>query len=98
MSDALRTGSLSQDPDVVARRVADECILVPVRRRAEDVDSIYTLSEVAAFVWELIDGRRTFDDLRDAVVAEFEVEPEVAEADLAEFLEQLRQAGAVRVA
>jgi hypothetical protein len=97
VSAALRRGRLGRDPDIVARRVADECILVPIRRRSEDVESIYTLNEVAAFVWELLDGQRRFDDLRDAVVAEFEVERDQAESDLAAFLEQLQRSGALRV-
>jgi hypothetical protein len=86
----------SHDPSIVARKIADEFILVPIRQKAGDVESIYTLDEVAARIWELIDGHRRVCDIRDQIVAEFEVGPEEAESDLVGFLRQLEHAGAVR--
>jgi hypothetical protein len=59
------------------------------------VESIYTLNEVAAWAWERIDGQRQVAEIRDLIVAEFEVDPEEASADLVEFLQQLESVGAV---
>jgi len=87
-----------RDPGVVARKIEDEVILVPIRQKATDVDSIYTLNEVAARVWDLLDGERRVADVRDAIVAEFEVSPEQAQADLLELLQQLEGVGAVKEA
>ena len=87
-----------KDDSIVARKIGEEFILVPIRQRAGEVESIYTLNEVAARVWELIDGQRRASDLRDTIVAEFEVGPEEAEADVLEFLGQLQQVGAVNEA
>jgi hypothetical protein len=87
-----------KDEAIVARKIGDEFILVPIRQRAGEVESIYTLNETAARVWELIDGQRRAADIRDTIVAEFEVGPEEAEADVLEFLGQLAQVGAVREA
>jgi hypothetical protein len=87
-----------QDPSIVARKIAGEFLLVPIRQKAGDVESIYTLDEVAARIWELIDGRRRVRDIKDQVVAEFEVGPAEAEADLVDFLRQLEHVGAVREA
>ena len=39
--------------DFVGRRVADEYVLVPVRRHASEGASIYTLNPVAGRIWEL---------------------------------------------
>ena len=83
---------------IVERKIGDEFILVPIRQRAGEVESIYTLNEVAARVWELIDGRRRAAAIRDTIVAEFEVGPEEAEADVLAFLGQLQQVGAVNEA
>jgi hypothetical protein len=52
-------------------------------------DTYYGLTEVGALVWGLLEAPRTLDELRDAVVAEFEVDPEVCEADLRRLLEEL---------
>jgi len=85
-----------KDPDFVFRRIADEIVLLPIRRNMGDLESIYTLNGVGARVWELLDGRRTARDLGAAVVAEYEVTAEVADADVAHFLSQLDAIGAVR--
>ena len=85
-----------KDDSIVARKIGEEFILVPIRQRAGEVESIYTLNEVAARVWELIDGQRRVGEIRDVIVAEFEVSPEEAEADVVEFLGQLEHVGAVR--
>jgi len=43
------------------------------------------------FIWGLLDGSRTLDQIREAVAAEFEVAPEQAARDLEEFIAELRQ-------
>ncbi len=86
----------TRDPDFVFRRLADEIILVPIRRNMGDLESIYSLNETAARIWELLDGRHTLAEIRDVLVSEFEVRPETAAADLQALLEQLEEAGAVQ--
>ena len=86
----------TKDSSVVSRKIVDEFILVPIRQKASDLDSIYTLDEVAAHIWELIDGENSVEDIRDTIVAEFEVSQEVATADLVEFLQQLETIDAIR--
>jgi len=82
-------------PEFVSRRIADEMLLLPIRKNLGDLESIYTLNEVAARVWELLDGQRTVEAIRDLLVAEFEVTAVTAEADLADLLCQLEQIEAV---
>jgi hypothetical protein len=85
------------DPNIVDREIAGEVILVPIRDNVGDLESIYTLNETAARIWALLDGERTLAEVRDTIVAEFEVEPADAEADLLELVGQLAAADAVRV-
>jgi hypothetical protein len=61
-------------------------------------NTYYGLPEVGAFVWQLLSEPRTLDELRDAVVAEFEVAPEVCETDVVHLLEDLRARELVRPA
>jgi hypothetical protein len=86
----------AKDSSIVSRKIADEVILVPVRQNVADLESIFTLNEVAARIWELLDGRITLAKIRDLLVEEFEVTPEQAETDLLEFLQLLEKAGAVK--
>ena len=80
---------------MVFRRIADECILVPVRRSVGDVESIYTLNQVAARTWELIDGRRRVREIRELIIEEFDVGATEAEEDLLTLLQQLNEIGAI---
>ena len=86
----------ARSDSIVSRSIAGECILVPIRQKGEDVDSIYALNEVASRVWELIDGERTMEEVGDHIVAEYDVAPEVAEQDMVELLMQLESVGAVK--
>jgi len=74
---------------IVFRKIADEFILVPIRQNVGDLESICTLNDVAARIWELIDGKMKVKEIKDKIVEEFEVAPEEAEKDLIEYLRQL---------
>ncbi len=86
-----------QDPAIVSREVAGEVILVPIRDNVGDLESIYTLNATAARIWALLDGEHTLADIRDAIVAEFEVEAAEAEADLLELVEHLEAIEAIKL-
>ena len=78
-----------KDPNIVSRKIADEYILVPIRYNVGDLESIYTLNEVGAFIWELIDGNRKVKEIQGMIVDEFEVSPQQAKTDLIEYIQQL---------
>ena len=80
---------------IVSRRIADEFILVPIRQNVGDLESIYTLNETAARIWELIDGKIEVRGIKERIVEEFEVTPEEAENDLMEHLQQLEEIKAI---
>lgn len=86
----------ARDPLTVSRKIAGKFVLVPIRQKAEDVESIYNMNEVAGRIWDLIDGKRRLEEIRDMIVEEFEVTTEKAEADLVEFVEQLEGIEAVK--
>jgi hypothetical protein len=79
---------------MVGRRVADEFVLVPLARRGADLDSLYNLSAVGAYIWERLDGATTGRSIVQGMVAEFDVEDATAEQDYCDFLEELVSLGA----
>ncbi len=74
---------------IVSRKIGDEFILVPIKQDVGDLESIYTLNETAARIWELIDGKIKVRDIKDRIVQEFEITPTETERDLIEHLQQL---------
>lgn len=96
MSDAPALGAVFARSDrMVGRRVADEFILVPIVGRGANLDAIYNLNRVGAFIWEALDGRRSGAAILEALAESFEVEPVRAEEDYRAFLKQLLSIDAV---
>ncbi|MEI8173693.1 MAG: PqqD family protein [Deltaproteobacteria bacterium] len=80
---------------VVSRKIADEFILVPIRQNVGDLESIYTLNDTAARIWELIDGKTKVAEIKKKLIEEFEVTSEEAEKDIIEHLRQLEEIKAI---
>jgi hypothetical protein len=88
----------SREDAAVTRRIAGETVIVPVRGDVVDLDALYTLNETGTFLWDLIDGQRTVGQLAEALIAAFDVTPEVATADVARLIANLRDEGLLRPA
>jgi hypothetical protein len=83
---------------IVTREIAGETILVPIRQGVGDLSCIFTLNETGSFLWGLIDGERSIDDLVQEVCEAFHVPDEAAARDVAGFLSEMEQAGLLRLA
>ena len=57
------TGTYIKSGEFVTRAIAGETIVVPIKAGVGDLDSIYTLNEVGATIWGLIDGTTTVDGI-----------------------------------
>lgn len=75
--------------NIVTRKTGNEYVLVPVTNNIADMDSVYTLNETGAYIWEHTDGKRTVAELIALVEAEYETSRETAEKDVIEFLEAM---------
>ena len=82
----------SQNADTAARKIDDVFFVMH-----PDTSELHNFNEVAARVWELIDGQRTVTDIAAVISGEYEVEPAVAEADIMAFLDELLQKDLIRV-
>ena len=75
---------------IVTRKTGNEYILVPVTNNIADMTSVYTLNETGAFIWELIDGKKTFKELIDAVIDKYDIDRETATKDVFAFNDNMR--------
>ncbi len=82
-------------PDVVARQILGETLLVPIRGELADLQRIFALNPVAQHIWGVLDGVRNLAAVSESVVARFEVEPEQAAADVLEFVGLLSAGGLI---
>ena len=83
--------------DLVARDIAGETIIVPIKSNVGDLNSIFTLNEIGTMIWGLIDGKRSVSEIAEAICKTYEVKPEDAEKDTLEFLNTLKEVGLLRI-
>lgn len=93
MSNALK--QYKRNDDFIFRRIVDETILIPSHRDVADLTSIYTLNEVAAYIWECLSEAQLISEIIEAVTCEFEIERDTAAADVTHFLDEMLDLGAV---
>lgn len=82
---------ISRSPDVVTRKTGNEYVLVPVTSNIADMNSVYTLNETGAFIWEQIDGEKTVKEIVEALIAEYDISGETANNDVFEFIDDLKK-------
>ena len=84
-----------KDDSMVGRKVANEFILVPIKQNVADLQYMYSLNEVGGRIWELLDDFTSVEKIVSTLVQEYEVEAPQAEADVLEFLAQMKEIGAI---
>lgn len=74
------------------RQIAGEYLAIPIGNEAGDNANIVILNPVSQIIWGKLENGADFDEILQAVTAEFNVEKEEATADIKEFLDGLEQA------
>jgi hypothetical protein len=82
---------------VVARVVAGETLIVPVRAKVGDLASIYSFNGTGSLLWKLLESPRTIAELTMAVAQEYDVQPAQAECDVTNFVAEMKAVGLVEV-
>ena len=93
----LKEEVLVRSQAVVARVVAGETLIVPIRAKVGDLASIYSFNGTGSLIWKLLESPRTVAQLASAVAQAYEVEPAQAEKDVANFVSEMKSVGLVEV-
>ena len=80
---------LSQSGSIVTRKTGNEYVLVPISNNIADMNSVYTLNETGAFLWEHIDGKRTVEEIINALIKEYDIDKQNAESDVLDFIDNM---------
>ena len=78
--------------DIVTRNIVGETLLVPIRGELANMQRLFALEKVSAFIWGQLDGVNTLGDILERITDSFEVDRREAETDLMEFIEALETA------
>ncbi|HUX57763.1 MAG TPA: PqqD family protein [Bacteroidales bacterium] len=83
------TSILSHSPSIVTRKTGNEYVLVPITNNIADMNSVYTLNETGAFIWEHINGKRSVEKIINAVTTEYDINKTTAAEDVFSFIENM---------
>lgn len=86
-----------RNSNFIYRQIVDEAVLVPIHQDVADMDCIYTLNDVGAFIWDLLKEPQTREALIAGVLADYDIDPEVVTADVSQFLDEMTLVGALEV-
>jgi len=89
--------TLIRSQSVVARVVAGETLIVPVRAKVGDLASIYSFNGTGSVVWKLLESPKTVAELAAAVAQEYEVDPAQVQQDVTDFVSEMKAVGLVEV-
>ena len=82
---------LSHSTTVVTRKTGNEYILVPVTNNIADMNSVFTLNETGAFIWDQIDGKRSVEEIITALTEEYDIDDGTASEDVFTFIDNMNK-------
>jgi hypothetical protein len=82
---------LSHSPSIVTRKTGNEYVLVPIANNIADMNSVFTLNETGAFIWEQIDGKKNVEEIISAVTEEYDIDYENASKDVFLFIDDMKK-------
>lgn len=83
------------NPNYIAREIVGELVIIPVGPAAETKAGLISTNEVGAFIWEKIESGHDEPEILEAILNEFDVDEATASADMKDFIQRLRDVGAV---
>lgn len=79
--------------EVIVREIAGEHLLIPVGSAARRLHGMIRLSESGLLLWRRLQTSCTETELVAALLAEYDVQRETAQADVRAFVEQMSGLG-----
>jgi hypothetical protein len=75
---------------LVLTEIEDEAILLNI-----DQNKYYGLDELGLQIWKWVEDGNGYDELKQLIINHYDVDESIAEVDLKDFLEQLKEKGLI---
>ncbi len=83
---------ISLSDTVFAQEVDGEMVLLDMNS-----ENYFGLDEVGCSIWQIMQDKETLGEIYESMLAAYDVEPEHLKSDLLEFIEQLKNAGLLKI-
>lgn len=80
----------------ILREIAGSFIVVAVGEAVKTFNGVITLNETGAFLWKILEKGAEEQDLLSALLAEYDVEEEVAKEHVEKFIARLTEAKLIK--
>lgn len=89
-----------KNPDIITRKIGSQLILVPLYKSSEEINCIYSLNPAAEKVWQSIDGKKTWENIKKELAEEFldtyDANLNEIKKEFSVFLKDLREIKAIK--
>ena len=80
-------------PGFVTRRIGHDTIVVPLASGVGDLNSVYTLNETGAAIWQMVRAGLAVPEIVADLCRNYDVAQETATQDVLDLIAELRDAG-----
>ena len=77
--------------ELIKREIAGDTLLVPVGKAVYDSNGLFLLTEMGAFIWNLLPDVETEEEICAAILAQYDAPAEAVKQDVSEFIQKLRE-------
>lgn len=80
----------------IVRKIGEQIMAVPIGTQTSEIHGMIALSESGELLWKALEDGATIEKLICILTDNYEVDSSVAERDVRNFLEQLKNQGALQ--
>lgn len=81
--------------ELVKRQVGGEYFLVPLGKAVYSHNGLFVLTELGAFIWDLLPSVNSEEEILNAVLDTYEVDEETAAVDIKAFMKKIKDMGII---
>jgi hypothetical protein len=87
----LRHQIYTKKPNFIMRKLGNEVLLIPIRNNVGDLENVYSLNSVGAYIYEIIDGVKDVSEICKMVSTKCNASEENLEEDIYKFIQELNE-------
>ena len=76
----------------VVRTVAGESVVIALKEVSKEFNGVIRLNDTGRFLWDKLSEGAETEELVEAILSEYEIDKETAEADITRFVDTLKGA------
>lgn len=81
--------------DFTLREITGDYIVIPTGENYLDFGAVISLNDSGAFLWNLLQDEKSFEDLSDALTKEYGIDNSTAQEDVKDFINLLKEHGLI---